>query len=102
MRVKKQAVIGATSRWLLKIGKYGIIKSMDQSEKDKNLLVVTAIEGFAEKHQILEEKVYEKFSRHGIIDLVRAEYDALHTQPLEETVQFVEDVMSRYETGETQ
>lgn len=75
---------------------------MDQSEKDKNLLVVTAIEGFAENHRLSEEKVYEKFSRHGIIDLVRAGYDALHTQPLEETVQFVEDVMSRYEAGETE
>lgn len=75
---------------------------MDQNEKDKNLLVVTAIEGFAEKHRLSEEKVYEKFSRYGIIDLVRAEYDTLHTQPLEETVQFVEDVMSRYEAGETE
>lgn len=75
---------------------------MDQNEKNKNLLVVTAIEGFAEKHHLSEEEVYEKFSRYGIIDLVRAEYDALHTQPLEETAQFVEDVMSRYEAGETE
>ena len=74
---------------------------MDQTEKDKNLLVVTAVEGFAERHHLSEEEVYEKFSRYGIIDLVRAEFDTLHTQPLEETVQFVEDVMSRYEAGET-
>lgn len=75
---------------------------MNQTEKDKNLLVVTAVGGFAEKHHLSEEEVYKKFSRHGIIDLVRKEYDALHTQPLEETVRFVEDVMARYETGETE
>ena len=78
------------------------MKNMDQTEKDKNLLVVAAVEGFAEKHHLPEDEVYKRFSRHGIIDLVRAEYDALHTQPLEETVQFVEDVMLRYKTGETE
>lgn len=75
---------------------------MDQTEKDKNLLVVTAVEGFAEKHHLSEDEVYKRFSKHGIIDLVRAEYDALHTQPLEETVRFVEDVMIRYKTGKTE
>ena len=73
--------------------------NMDQTEKNKNLLVVTAVEGFAERHHLSEEEVYEKFSKHRIIDLVRAEFDTLHTQPLEETVRFVEDVMSRYEAG---
>lgn len=72
---------------------------MDQIEKDKNLLVVTAIEGFAQRHNLSEEEVYKKFSKYGIIGLVRGEYDVLHTQPLEETVQFVEDVMARYEAG---
>ncbi len=75
---------------------------MNQTEKDKNLLVVTAVGGFAENHHLSEEEVYKKFSRYGIIDLVRKEYDALHTQPLEETVRFVEDVMARYETGESE
>ncbi len=75
---------------------------MDQTEKDKNLLVVAAVEGFAENHHLPEDEVYERFSRHGVIDLVRAEYDALHTQSLEETVRFVEDVMGRYESGETE
>ena len=46
--------------------------NMNQTEKDKNLLVVTAVEGFAERHHLSEEEVYEKFSKYGIIDLVRA------------------------------
>lgn len=69
---------------------------MNQTEMDKNLLVVTAVEGYAQKHNLSEEDVYRKFNQHGILNLVRQEYDALHIQPLEETVDFVEDVMSRF------
>lgn len=69
---------------------------MSQTEMDKNLLVVTAVEGYAQKHNLSEEDVYRKFNQHGILNLVRQEYDALHIQPLEETVDFVEDVMSRF------
>lgn len=69
---------------------------MSQTEMDKNLLVVMAVEGYAQKHNLSEEDVYRKFNQHGILNLVRQEYDALHTQPLEETVDFVDDVMSRF------
>ena len=67
---------------------------------DKNLLVVTAIQGYAENHNMPESEVYEKFQTNNIITLIRNEYEALHTQPLEETVGFVEDVMKRYETAQ--
>ena len=46
-----------------------------------------------------ESEVYEKFQTNNIIALIRNEYEALHTQPFEETVDFVEDVMKRYETA---
>lgn len=68
---------------------------MSQSELDKNLLVVTAIEGYAQNHHLSEEEVYKKFNEYNILSLIREEYEALHTQPLEETVSFVEDVMAR-------
>ncbi|WP_294428649.1 DUF3791 domain-containing protein [uncultured Treponema sp.] len=70
---------------------------MSQTEMDKNLLVVTAIQGYAENHHISESEAFDKFSRHNIQNLIRDQYDALHTQPLEETIDFVEDVMKRYE-----
>ena len=73
--------------------------STSQIEMDKNLLVVTAIQGYAENHNMPEAEVYEKFQSNNIITLIRNEYEALHTQPLEETVDFVEDVMKRYETA---
>lgn len=70
---------------------------MSQTEMDKNLLVVTAIQGYAENHHISESEAFDKFSRHNIQNLIREQYDVLHTQPLEETIDFVEDVMKRYE-----
>ena len=71
--------------------------TQSQTEMDKNLLVVTAIQGYAENHHISESEAFDKFSRHNIQNLIRDQYDALHTQPLEETIDFVEDVMKRYE-----
>lgn len=68
-----------------------------QTEKDKNLLVVTALQGYAANHNISEYEAYEKFSKHNLFSLIREQYDALHTQDLEETVAFAEDVMKRYE-----
>ena len=71
--------------------------TQSQTEMDKNLLVVTAIQGYSENHHISESEAFDKFSRHNIQNLIRDQYDALHTQPLEETIDFVEDVMKRYE-----
>lgn len=73
---------------------------MSQAEIDKNLLAVVAVEGYAEKHHLTEEEVYKEFSKYNILSLVREEYEALHTQSLEETVGFVEDVMARCKRSE--
>jgi hypothetical protein len=75
-------------------------KMTPQTEMDKNLLVVTAIQGYAANHNISESATYEKFEQHDMISLIREQYDALHTQDLEETVAFAEDVMKRYESQE--
>ena len=72
---------------------------MRQDEMDTNLLVITAVEGYAQNHKMSESDVYTEFNKYKIIPLIRQQYEALHTQPLEETVNFVEDVMARY-TGE--
>lgn len=69
---------------------------MDQNEIDANLLVVTAVEGYAQNHNMTESEVFNEFAKYKIIPLVREQYEALHTQPLEETVDFVEDVMAQY------
>lgn len=70
----------------------------DCAEIDKNLLVVTAIQGYAENHNISESEAYEKFLRHDMLNLIRSQYSALHTQSLEDVVCFAEDVMRQYES----
>ncbi len=70
---------------------------MTQTEMDQNLLVITAIEGYAQNHNLSEEEVFLKFSKYNLINLIREQYEALHTQPLEEAVAFAEDMVSQYE-----
>lgn len=69
---------------------------MLQTEIDKNLLEVVAIQGYAENHNLNESEVYNEFTKYKILPMIREQYDVLHIQPLEETVGFVEDVMARY------
>ena len=73
------------------------METQNQTEMDKNLLVVTAIQGYAENHHISESEAFDKFSMHNIQNLIREQYDALHTQSLEETIDFAEDMMKRCE-----
>lgn len=68
---------------------------MTQTEMDKNLIVVAAVEGYALKHSLNTQDVLKKFQQFGILDLLRSQYDVLHTQDLEESVSFAEDVLAR-------
>lgn len=68
---------------------------MDRSERDQNLIVVEAIEGYAFCHKLVPRNVYELFLKNGIIHLLRTQYRALHTQSLEESIYFVEEVLRR-------
>ncbi|MBU3192634.1 DUF3791 domain-containing protein [Clostridium algidicarnis] len=70
---------------------------MDGIENDKNLLVIEAIEGFAYNHNISSSKALEIFNKYDIIKLLRSQYDVLHTQSLDESIKFVEDVVRRKE-----
>ncbi|BCJ96689.1 hypothetical protein acsn021_42580 [Anaerocolumna cellulosilytica] len=68
---------------------------MSQSERDKNLIIVEAIEGYAYHHKMNPKEVFELFWQNGILTLLRSQYHALHTQSLEESIYFVEDVLRR-------
>ncbi|WFR57768.1 DUF3791 domain-containing protein [Anaerocolumna sp. AGMB13025] len=68
---------------------------MNQTERDMNLMVVEAIEGYAHNHALNAKDVLELFTRKGIIPLLRSQYQALHSQSLEESIYFVEDVLRR-------
>ena len=64
-------------------------------ERDENLMIVTAVEGYSFKQNMNEKDVFELFSRHDIFNLLRSQYDTLHTQSLDESISFAEDVLSR-------
>ena len=67
---------------------------MNEVDRDKNLMLVYAVEGFSQRHKLPEKDVFSLFRKHGIIDLLREHYNALHTQGLDEGIAFAEDVLS--------
>lgn len=72
---------------------------MDTIENDKNLLVVEAIEGFAYNHNISSSTALDIFSKYNLIELIRSQYDVLHTQSIDESIGFVEDIVRRKENA---
>ena len=67
---------------------------MTETERDQNLMIVYAVEGYSQNHDIPEKEVFSLFKKHGINELIREHYDALHTQGFEEGISFAEDVLS--------
>ena len=67
---------------------------MTETERDQNLMIVYAIEGYSWRHNLPEKDVMTLFRKHGINDLIRKNYNALHTQDLDESISFAEDVLT--------
>ena len=65
--------------------------------RDKNLLVVVAVELYADKYKMPTSKAFAIFQQNGISDLIRKHYGVLHTQPMEESFYFADDVLKRLE-----
>ena len=66
---------------------------MTEIERDQNLMVVFAVEGYSQRHNLPERDVITLFEKHGISNLIRKNYNALHTQDLDESISFAEDVL---------
>ena len=67
---------------------------MSDIERDKNLMVVYAVEGYSQKYNIPEKDVISLFLKYDINSMIRKNYNALHTQDLDENISFAEDVLS--------
>jgi hypothetical protein len=63
-------------------------------EHDQNLMLVYAVEGYSQRHNLPEKDVMALFQKHGISQIIRDNYNALHTQDLDESISFAEDVLS--------
>jgi len=68
---------------------------LSYTEIDKNLIVVAAVEGYSSKHNIPSNVVFGLFKKYNIIDLLRSQYEVLHTQSMYEGVIFAEDILAR-------
>jgi hypothetical protein len=63
-------------------------------ERDQNLMLVYAVEGYSHRHNLSEIDVLSLFKKHGITNLIRKNYNTLHTQNFDECIKFAEDVLS--------
>lgn len=68
---------------------------MEESESDKNLMVIEAVEGYAQNHNMMTREVFRLFRNNGILELLRSQYKTLHTQSMEESIYFVEEILRR-------
>ena len=69
-------------------------EGMTGIERDKNLMLVYAVEGYSQRHNLPEKDVISLFRKHGVNKLIRDHYNALHTQGLDEGISFAEDILS--------
>jgi hypothetical protein len=67
---------------------------MTEIEHDQNLMFVYAVEGYSQRHNLPEKDVMTLFRKHEINRLIRKNYNALHTQDLDESISFAEDVLA--------
>ena len=67
---------------------------MTEIERDQNLMLVYAVEGYSQRHNLSEKDVISLFLKHGINNMIRKNYNALHTQDFDESISFAEDVLS--------
>jgi hypothetical protein len=65
--------------------------AMTEIDRDKNLLVVCAVEGYAHRHNMKTSETLKLFREYGVTDAIRQCYGTLHTQDIDETVYFAED-----------
>ena len=64
-------------------------------ERDENLMLVAAVEQYAHKYNISTVASFALFRQYGVNTLIRQHYNALHTQSLDESFRFAEDVLKR-------
>ena len=65
----------------------------DMRTHDENLLVVAAVEGYSWRHDVPAQKTIGLFFDKDLLRTIRENYPVLHTQDLEESVDFAEDVL---------
>jgi hypothetical protein len=68
---------------------------MTQIERDENLMLVVAVEEYSYKYNLTPQDTLTLFMQNNIHNLIRKNYGALHTQNLDESFYFAEDILAR-------
>jgi len=79
-----------------------INETMDSVQRDLNLMMVYATEGYARRCGISESEAFNIFLRYSINDYFRKYYGVLHTQDFDEDVFWAEDLIERAKERELQ
>ncbi|MDR0811502.1 MAG: DUF3791 domain-containing protein [Paludibacter sp.] len=66
-----------------------------QRKRDENLMLVSAVEQYAHRYKMPTVAAFGLFCKYGINELIRHHYNALHTQPLDESFYFADDILKR-------
>lgn len=67
--------------------------ALSQNEKDSDLIVVAVAEEYGRRHQMAMSDVTALFAREGLFDLLRSQYDVLHTLDLDEGADFIDQYL---------
>jgi hypothetical protein len=68
---------------------------MSDTNRELNLMLVYATEGYAKRHNISENEAFNIFKQYGINNYFRKYYGVLHTQDFDEDIFFAEDLIAR-------
>ncbi|GHT41501.1 hypothetical protein FACS189437_08480 [Bacteroidia bacterium] len=66
-----------------------------QQRRDENLMLVSAVEQYANQYNIPTAVALNLFGKYWINTLIRHHYNALHTQSLDECFHFADDILKR-------
>jgi hypothetical protein len=69
---------------------------MTQLERGKNLIIVAALDRYADEHGISNQEAYALFREYDLFTVLRDNYETLHTQGLFEGAAFAHDYIERH------
>lgn len=72
-----------------------ILNMTDKQKQESDLIFVITTENYATRHKMSILNVLKLFSKKNIYNLLRSQYEVLHTLDFNESLEFVEDYLSK-------
>jgi len=65
----------------------------EQDKRDCNLIIVSVVENYADKHNMTSKDVLLLFKQYNLLETIRSQYDVLHMLDLDEAEEFAEELL---------